>query len=162
MKSYVAQETSPDCQDVLNAMHLCPLFQDWDRQVISQLAPYLRIEHYVPDQLVVEEGEPGDFMGIALTGKLRVRKFNSDDALIELAKLYPGRIFGEMALLDGERRSATVSAIESSSILIFDIKSLNKLAKEKPPVALEFVRKIAINLSKRLRSADGQLVNFLT
>lgn len=147
---------------VLNAMHSCSLFQDWSRQIIAQLAPYFRLDCFAAGQIVVEEGAPGDFIGVVVEGKLIVRKFNSEDAQIELAKLFPGRLFGEMALLDGERRSATVAAIGAASVLVFTAKSLEKLAREEPPVALELVKKIAINLSKRLRSADGRLVDYLT
>ncbi|MEI7428823.1 MAG: cyclic nucleotide-binding domain-containing protein [Betaproteobacteria bacterium] len=155
------KEISRERQAIVDAMECCPLFQDWDSERIDKFSHFLKLEQYGIGQIVFEEGEPGNFMGVVASGKLSVRKFNSSDAQIELAKIYPARIFGEIALLDHERRSATVVALEDSSVLILTSLSLERLAEEVPPLALAFVKKIAIYLSKRMRTADGRLVDFL-
>jgi CRP-like cAMP-binding protein len=87
-----------------------------------------------------------------------VRKINSAGEVIELAKLRKGRAFGEMAVLDGERRSASCIAVSDCSLLILAKDSLDKMLGEAPKTAAKVIRAIAVAMSRRLRMADGQLV----
>jgi CRP-like cAMP-binding protein len=157
MPSLAPKRTATD-NAVLDALLSVDLFQDWPSELLERLIPYMKLEDYAPGEVVFDEGDPGLFMGIVVSGKLGVEKFNSFDARVELAKLLPGRIFGEMALLDGERRSASVFATEEASILTLSASNLELISEKYPPLALALLKKIALNLSRRLRSADGRLV----
>lgn len=148
-------------EDVVNAMHACSLFDDWDGVYIEALAHYLVLQTFKAGTTVVEEGDKGDFLGIVVKGRLSVSKFNSNDSMVELTKLHPGRLFGEMALLDRERRSATVTAVDDCTLMIFSASALDRIRTEAPMIAFEFLRKLSMNLSRRLRSADGRLVDMV-
>lgn len=145
-------------QAVVDALFDNALFHDWPSDMIDRLAPYMRLEELTPGQTIFEEGDDGKFVGIVASGRLAVDKFNSADERVPLANLHPGRVFGEMALLDGERRSATVTAAELSTVLVLGAESMTQMSAKEPAVALAFYKKLAHNLSKRLRSADGRLV----
>ena len=74
-----------------------------------------------------------------------------------MATLRSGRAFGEMAVLDGERRSASCVAASNCQLLNLGKDSLEKMLNDAPKIAAKIIRALAVSLSKRLRMADGQL-----
>ena len=91
-------------------------------------------------------------------GAVSVCKTNSNGDTVEIAKLRKGRAFGEMAVLDGERRSASCVAVSDCTLVVLSRDSLEKMINESPKAAAKLVRAIAVAMSKRLRMVDGQLV----
>lgn len=71
-------------------------------------------------------GDPGSFVRIIHSGAASVRKINSNRKTIELSLLRKGLAFGEMAELDGERRSASCIAVSDCSLLMLARGSLDK------------------------------------
>lgn len=122
---------------------------------------YFSLNHVEKDEELFKEGDMGTFMCLIAEGSVSVQKANQDGENIELAKLPKGRTIGEMAVLDGERRSATCITSTPCTLLILSKESLDKMILESPKIAAKVIRAIAISLSKRLRMADGKLVDFL-
>ena len=98
-------------------------------------------------------------MCIVNSGKVSVLKSNQDFEKVEIATLQAGRTFGEMAVLDGERRSATCVAATDCNLLTLSKDSLDRMLLDVPATAAKVVRAVAISLSRRLRMADGKLVD---
>ncbi|MHA6493887.1 cyclic nucleotide-binding domain-containing protein [Pseudomonas borbori] len=121
-------------------------------------AGYFSISRVEQNQVICNEGDAGTFMCIIHFGAVSVLKTNSSGEALEIAKLRKGRAFGEMAVLDGERRSASCVAISECTLLILAKDSLDKMLQEAPKPAAKLIRAIAVAMSKRLRMADGQLV----
>jgi len=78
-----------------------------------------------------------------------------------VATLGPGQTIGEMALLDGQPRSASVVAAEDLVLLVFTRAALEHLVEEKPSLAVKVLWKLARVLSQRLRQTSGALVERL-
>ena len=95
------------------------------------------------------------------SGSISVIKTNLNNELKVVATLGHGRAFGEMAVLDGERRSATCQAAEDSILLTLSKEALDKMLEEHPRIGARIIRAIAVSLSRRLRMAVGQLVDYL-
>lgn len=136
----------------------CGLFDSLTPNELISAAGYFSIGKYQPEESIFAEGDAGTFMCIIHAGAVAVHKLNSSGDSIELAKLRKGRAFGEMAVLDGERRSASCVAVSDCSLLILARNSLEKMLGEMPKTAAKVIRAIAIAMSKRLRMADGLLV----
>ena len=124
-------------------------------------ARYFSLSHIEQGNVIFNEGDMGTFMGLIIEGKVSVQKSNQDGEDVELANLPKGRTFGEMAVLDGERRSAKCIAATDCTLLILSKETLEKMIIESPKIAAKVIRAIAISLSRRLRMADGKLVDFL-
>jgi CRP-like cAMP-binding protein len=90
-----------------------------------------------------------------------VIKASQDAQQVELVKLGPGRAFGEMAVLDGEIRSATCMATEDTILLTLSKEALDELLDEHPCIGSRIIRAIAVSMSRRLRLAVGQLVDHI-
>jgi len=128
---------------------------------ILSAARYFSLSHIEQGNVIFNEGDMGTFMGLIIEGKVSVQKSNQDGEDVELANLPKGRTFGEMAVLDGERRSAKCIAATDCTLLILSKETLEKMILESPKIAAKVIRAIAISLSRRLRMADGKLVDFL-
>ena len=137
----------------------CDLFSSFDRLEIEAIAPYFNLLEVEEDGTVFREGDPGTFMCIVISGKVSIRKARYDGTVVEIAALHEGRSFGEMAVLDGERRSATCIAATRCTLLTLSKDALDRMILHAPAIAAKAVRLVAVSLSKRLRLADGQLVD---
>lgn len=137
----------------------CDLFKNFPSRDIQTVARYFSLSELEEGETVFSEGDPGTFMCIVGSGDIAVLKSNLDEEKVTLATLHEGRTFGEMALLDGERRSATCVAATDCVLLTLSQESLDKMLTEAPRTAATVIRAVAIALSKRLRMADGKLVD---
>lgn len=129
---------------------------------IKSAARYFSINQFEKDHVIFKEGDIGNFFCIIIEGSVSVRKSNQDNENIELATLPKGRTIGEMAVLDGERRSATCIAATDCTLLLLSKEALEKMMNDAPKVSAKVIRAIAIALSRRLRMADGKLVDYPT
>jgi len=120
---------------------------------------YFNVDQVSAGERIFQEGDPGTFMCILHCGTVSVVKTNADGEPVEVARLRQGRPFGEMAVLDGERRSASCLAHVDCLLLTLSRDSLERLLNESPKVAAKLIRAIAVSMSKRLRLADGRLVD---
>ena len=102
--------------------------------------------------LLFHEGDPGQEMFIIQKGKVQVRKRVGSGEKI-LAELGDGEFFGEMALLEGMNRSATVEVIENSKILVINPVTFENLLKGNLEIAVKMLKKMA----SRLRDLDEHL-----
>jgi CRP-like cAMP-binding protein len=119
-------------------------------------AGYFSLTAISEGQTIFSEGDAGTFMCILHCGVVSVRKTDATGALVEIATLRKGRAFGEMAVLDGERRSATCVAASDCQLLTLGKDSLEKMLMDAPRIAARIIRALAVALSKRLRMQDGQ------
>jgi len=120
---------------------------------------YFSLNHVEKNEVIFQEGDMGTFMCLIIEGNVSVQKSNQAGENVELAKLAKDRTIGEMAVLDGERRSATCYAATDCTLLILSKDSLEKMMLESPRIAAKVIRAIAVSLSRRLRMADGKLVD---
>lgn len=102
--------------------------------------------------VLFHEGDPGHEMFIIQKGKVQVRKRIGTGEKV-IAQLSDGEFFGEMALLLGMDRSATVEVVEESKVLVIGPDTFETLLKSSPEIALKMLKKMAL----RLRALDDRL-----
>lgn len=152
-------EKSALLDEITGMLMECDLFSNFSPAEIQSVARYFGVSKIHKDGVIFQEGDSGTFMCIVNAGKVSVQKANLDGDNVGLATLHTGRTFGEMAVLDGERRSATCVAATDCVLLALSRDSLDKMLVEAPRTAAKVIRAVAISLSKRLRMADGKLVD---
>ena len=107
--------------------------------------------------VIFEEGDPGSRMYVIQAGQVRIVK-RVGTREITIARLGPGEAFGEMALLEGQLRSATAVVESAARILEIDEAAFADLVRRNGEIALRLLRR----LSARLREANRQIRNFLS
>ncbi len=132
------------------------LFHGMPYADVELLAGYFQLIDTQRDQYLFKEGEPGDAMYIVLEGKVQVIK-SFNDKLQPVALEGKGKVLGEMALLDGEARSATCQAMDKARVAILTHETFARLEKEHPALALRFLKRIVRLVSRRLRMTTGRL-----
>jgi putative ABC transport system ATP-binding protein len=88
----------------------CKVFERVTPRTLTRVADEFNIENYAPGDQIIRQGEPGDRFYLIRQGKVSVRKGNPE---VQIAELAEGDFFGEMALLSGQPRNASVWAKES-------------------------------------------------
>jgi CRP-like cAMP-binding protein/rhodanese-related sulfurtransferase len=103
-----------------------------------------------PGTIIFRQGDPGDRFYVIHTGKVRVFKRDSYGFETELSQLGAGESFGEMALLTGEVRAASVEAVEETHLMVLSKEQFERILKDFPDISLAFVKQ----LSQWLMRAD--------
>jgi CRP/FNR family cyclic AMP-dependent transcriptional regulator len=118
---------------------------------LVRLAREAAARTFVMDEVILRQGDLSDGMHVIVSGLVQVaRSLPEYDLSVVLAELGPGDIFGEMGVLDGQPRSATVTAILSTETLELRNPALTHLLLQNPEAA----RALLSLLSHRLRSTD--------
>ncbi len=108
-----------------------------------------------PGQVLIREGKPATSVFLVLEGVLSVVAQAAGNR--EVARLRSGEIVGEMSFVDSRPPSATVQAVEPSSVLAIPRRDLEARLMQDAPFAARFYRALAVFLSDRLRSTVGLL-----
>ncbi len=96
------------------------------------------------DEIIFFEGEPGDAIYILLSGSVVACKTSDiDGRIIVLAKLNSGAVFGEMAVIHGHKRSATIIAKEPVMALKIDKDNFGKFIMLEPKYAINMLKTLA-------------------
>jgi CRP/FNR family transcriptional regulator len=130
-----------------------PLFSELSPSELERVSQVAVPRSFPPDTRVFHEGDPGDACYIISQGSCRVTRQHSDGRAITLATLGPGAIFGELAMFDGEHRSASVEATEATELLALPAGDMRGLIREHPDMA----EKLVIALIRRLREANERI-----
>ena len=127
-----------------------PLFSELDDDELRQLASVLREQHFKKHTTIVHVDDPGSALYILKNGlvKITIEDQQGDEMILRM--LYPTDFFGEMSLLDGMPRSATVTAQEPSEVLTMSREHFLSIAEKTPKILL----KMTAVLSKRLRRTN--------
>jgi CRP/FNR family cyclic AMP-dependent transcriptional regulator len=128
-----------------------PLFAGLSRKELKSVAALGVTLEIVAGEVLTKEGAIGQEAFLIVSGTAHCTIGDQ----VEVANLGPGDLFGEMSLLDGARRSATVIADTDMTVTVFERREFVRLIETSPFIAM----KILAALAARLRSADLQLKN---
>lgn len=148
-------------QELLALMARVELLADLGGREPEMLAQHLQAYSAEPGCVIFREGEPGHYMCLLVSGRIVTYKEADLAHTARMAEERCGRSVGEMALIDGEPRSATCVATEASVLLLLTQSNFERLAEERPALALKLVLRIAKLMSRRLRLTSGRLVDYL-
>ncbi|RMD51052.1 MAG: Crp/Fnr family transcriptional regulator [Ignavibacteria bacterium] len=127
-----------------------PIFQELPDEALIPLIKAGSIIKYFKDQIILEEKEEGSSLFFLLSGKVKIIRKSEDDKEVILNILREHDFFGEMSILDGYTRSATVIAMEDSELFVLRRKEFISLIEHFPDVSIKLIQII----SKRLRLAN--------
>jgi CRP-like cAMP-binding protein len=111
-----------------------PLFSELPRAAFVDLLVHIRTRDFRAGQVVIKEGDPGDAFFVVASGQVLVSRRNEEGRPVLLARLREGAFFGEMAMLQRTRRTATVTAEVDSQIFEISRAVLDRIVREHPSV----------------------------
>jgi CRP/FNR family transcriptional regulator, cyclic AMP receptor protein len=130
-----------------------PLFSELSGEDLEEISRVAVPRSYPKGVRVFHEGDHSDACYIVRSGDLRVTREHPDGRAIALATLGPGDIFGELAMLDGEARSASVEALTECQLLALPAADVRRLLRGSSEITV----KLVFALTRRLREANERI-----
>jgi CRP-like cAMP-binding protein len=140
-------------EEVVELLGTVPVFSTLERSDLERIAQLAVPRRFEPGEAVFREGDSSDTCYVVREGHARAIRTHGDGRTITLATFGPGDIFGELAMFEDERRSATVEAIEPTSVVAVLGPDMRRLMGEHPQIATRLV----IALGRRLRETNERL-----
>jgi CRP/FNR family transcriptional regulator len=140
-------------QSAIELLRSVPLFADLEEGELERFSQVAVPRSFPAGTRVFHEGDSSDACYIVSEGSFRVTREHSDGRAITLATLGPGEIFGELAMLDGDTRSASAESITDGTLLALPANDVRSLLGRNPEIAL----KLVAGLVRRLRAANMRL-----
>ena len=140
-------------QSAVELLKSVTLFADLEEGELERFSHVAVPRSFPAATRVFHEGDNSDACYIVKEGSFRVTREHSDGRAITLATLGPGEIFGELAMLDGDKRSASAEALTDGELLALPAGDVRSLLARHPEIAL----KLVAGLVRRLRAANVRL-----
>ncbi len=127
-----------------------PLFAEFSDDDIAAVAALMQTRRFAKHAVLVYEGDPGDTLFIVMRGNVAVTRISNDGKETILSILKEGDFFGEMGVLDGSPRSATIKALSEASVAVLARDDFLNLLSKSPQMGVTLV----LALSGRLRATN--------
>ena len=135
------------------------LFSELNEEQLGMIANLVIVKNYNRDETVVLEGDDSmQALYLIATGSVQVYMTGIDGRETILSFLERGDFFGEMSLIDGEPRSASVRTVTDATLLVIHRESFLSLIRRTPEIAMALMSE----LCKRLRKANKQIGSLST
>ncbi|MEL6823166.1 MAG: Crp/Fnr family transcriptional regulator [Calditrichota bacterium] len=130
-----------------------PLFSELSEKDLERIANVASKQRYHKDNLILIEEEVGSTMFVILDGRVKISRISDDGREVILSILSEGDFFGEMSLLDGQTRSANVTAIEESELMVIRREDFLQMLHDYPQIAINLLKELA----QRIRKSDEHI-----
>mgnify|MGYP001381286410 FL=1 len=137
----------------LSFLENVPIFADLEEPDLKKIEKLGLRKKYKKGNIVVLEKEMGAALFVIISGKVKIVRTDENGREVILSIFGPGEFFGEMSLLDGLARSASVVALAKAELFMIHRRDFLKLVNEHPQVAISLLGE----LTTRLRKADTQI-----
>jgi CRP/FNR family cyclic AMP-dependent transcriptional regulator len=130
-----------------------PLFSELSREELERISRVSVARSFPAGVRVFHEGDRSDACYLVRSGDLRVTREHPDGRAIALATLGPGDLFVELAMLDGEARSASVETLSDAELLALPAADVRRLLADHPEISV----KLIAALTRRLRETNERV-----
>jgi predicted acylesterase/phospholipase RssA len=139
-------QTPSTTTDISDLLALPELFRDLDQPALEDLASELERVHFVRGETLIQTGGPGDCLYVVVSGRLHafIEMVDGQERLVR--EMGPGETVGEMALVSGERRSATVRAARDTELLRLSKRGFESIVHRHPESLLRITRVVVDRL----------------
>ncbi len=125
------------------------------KESIDFIVERLKFKTFDKDTIICKVGDPGDTMYIIITGTVDICIYSADNVEQVVATLTAGDYFGEMALLTGETRSATVRAKQESEMFLLHKNDFDVILERFPSISLSMGKIVSKRLRETLSKATS-------
>ena len=140
-------------EELVEFLRSVPLFSELEDMDLERIASVAVKQKYHKDNIILIEEEVGTTMFIITSGKVKISRISDDGREVILSILSEGDFFGEMSLLDGQTRSANVTALDNSELLMLRREEFLQMLYDYPQIAINLLKELA----QRIRKSDEQI-----
>lgn len=132
-----------------------PVFARLAREDLERLSALVRRRDFARGELVFQQGDEGTALYVVRRGEVAIRLGSSDGREVTLSLMGRGQAFGELALLDGEARSADAVAREPSQLLVLQREDFLALLRERPLMAEALLAELSRTVRRVTATVQG-------
>lgn len=126
------------------------MFSQLPARDLERLARFAKFKQVKAREVIIHKADRGNQMSVVVKGRVKLSTLSDEGKEMTFGVLETGEIFGEISLLDGQHRSATVTAIEPTELLVIERRDFIPFLEQHPKVAI----KLLAILAYRLRLTD--------
>ena len=134
-----------------------PFFSTLDADAVAELASQMRLRKVRRGERIFSQGDPGDSLFLVASGRIKLFIEDAEGDQLTILFCGPGNCFGEMALLDGNARSATAEALERAEVWVVTRRSFLDLVRNSPEISIEVI----VFLCSKLRTNLARMEEFI-
>ena len=138
-----------------------PMFENMERSDLTVIAGHITVRKLEPGEVLFAEGEPGEFMCFILEGSVDVLQENAAGKSVVINQVARGRSLGEMSLIDGTARSATVKARGDAVVLILTREGFSRLIEVRPKVGVALLLEVSRLICQHLKKQSSRVADLL-
>lgn len=146
-----------DTQDLRTWLPTIALFGGLEEPALKRVIGMLGEHHFEPGAEVCKQGEAGRAMFLVRHGEVVVCRDDESGARRKFIRMHPGEFFGEMTLIDIQKRSATVVVEKPSLVYSLGNRDLYNLYQEDTATYVMILQNLCRELSRRLRVTNNRL-----
>lgn len=147
--------------DIFGLVGHSQFFAEFSREDISILSGYMDVYRGHPGDLIIREGDSGDFMLLIIDGAVDILKRGMRGDQRHMTSAGPGMTLGEMSMIDGEPRFATCLATKPTVFAVLTRDSMARIILDQPSLGSKILVKLVTMLSLRLRQTSGRLLKYM-
>ncbi len=145
--------------DLQKSLLSIPIFSRLTRRELSMLMNIIHNRTYVPGEFVFYQGDPGLGLYIIRDGEVTIQRKKEDEEITSLAAFTKGDFFGELALIDGEKRSASAVSSTDTRLAVIFKPDLDEFIENYPKSGIKILRGISEIIATRLRKLNEDNFN---
>jgi len=154
-------------ENILKKLKEVDIFEMYadNEDVIKKITGICSTKNFKKGKTIIEEGKFGDELFIILSGEIDIIKKTLQDEKYTVTSLNSdmgGIYVGELALIDNDKRSASVFARSDCQCLVINRKDFIKFGDENPHIGITITRVIAGQISSRLRKANADVITLFS
>jgi CRP-like cAMP-binding protein len=156
--------TDSNIENKLKSIPFFTRYRDND-SVIKSIGNICEVKNFKRGATIIKEGDQGDELFIVLKGEIDILKttLQKEKYVVTSLNSDTGDVFvGELALIDRDRRSATVEAKTDCECLVLKRNNFIKFGDENPEIGLNITRAIAVELSQKLRKTGTDVITLFS
>jgi CRP/FNR family transcriptional regulator len=153
-----AHADHPAAAGSAHSLARCTLFAGLSPEILRVLGESSRVRQFPKGQIVCSEGDPGDSLIVLEEGQAKVCRFTKDGQEIVLSLVRAPAAFGELALIDGAPRSATIVATTPVAVRLIERTAFIDLVNSEQ----ELARSLLHALARMVRATNERLVDLQT
>jgi CRP/FNR family cyclic AMP-dependent transcriptional regulator len=137
----------------LHELKMIPLFSELNEDELTDITAIAMEQTFKKDTMILIEEEVGSTMFVILNGRVKISRISDEGREVILSILVDGDFFGEMAILDGQTRSANAVTLEETQMMVIRRDNFLHILHKFPQVAINLLKELA----HRLRRSDAQI-----
>ncbi len=144
--------------DMLKSLQAIPIFKELSKKDLSLITELIHYRNYLAGEFIFYQDDPGLGLYLIREGEVTIAQVNSSGENLPLAYLFKGDFFGELALIDGEKRSATAIAKTDAKIAVIFKPDIDEFIEKYPSKGIKILKGILQIVTYRLRKINNEFL----